>query len=604
MSSVQRMRRRRFCQGLSALAVGSTWLGGVRSGWTEPIPPSATLDPQRGEAELSGPRGGPWRRLMLDARVVEASAGLTRQFPAAVKHPARPVLVRERPWEGVSAITGPYVYGTVLREAGRFRLWYQILWRGNHIGYAESEDGLHWVKPAVGRIELDGSRDNNLVVSALAREATGGVCHNPSVIRRPGADDPAARYVVFGDDSQSGSPRTAYSPDRLRWTYAADDPAAPLLASSDVVSFFYDVYQQRYAATWKTRNHRARAVGVAWSPDGRRWHKPWEGPVFAADDLDPDATQIYGMPVFPYQGLYLGLPWIYHARYIPYGEYSVERLHEAQADSPRTIDVQIAWSWDLVNWTRPSPRRPWLACGTEGNWDGGSVVTARAPVVVGDELWLYYGGFSGRHDDKRVQAAIGLATLRLDGFCALVAGEEEGWMISRREPMRRPEVMVNARIAPGGHVAAELLDRNNRVLPGFSRQECRTLAGDSVRHVLRWTTQRLPQEVLQSDCKNPLLAEAGGAVFVFAVQLGPGPAGPGPLPRAGALRRRVWLRSGWPRTRALSFPKIHEVGVSADENLRFPAVAGRGAGGAGGCRPAGGSGRRTRAGGPGRSAGG
>jgi len=501
MPSARSLERRRFCQWLSAMAAGAAWSGSAAGAMTERGPSAVALDPQRGEDELSGPRGGPWRRLMLDARVVEASEGLTRQFPEAAKHPANPVLVRDRPWEGVSAITGPYVYGTVLREEGRFRLWYQILWRGNHVGYAESQDGLHWVKPALGLIELDGSRENNLVVSAAARQATGGDCHNPSVLRRPGAVDPTARYALFGYDSTSGHPRVAFSPDGLRWTYPAESPSRPLFTSSDVVSFFYDVYQQRYAATWKTRNRRGRAVGVAFSADGLHWTKVWDGPVFVADDLDPDATQIYGMPVFPYQGLYVGLPWIYHARYIPYGDYSVEKLHEAQSDSPRTIDVQLAWSWDLVNWTRPSPRRPWLSCGAEGSWDDGTIVTARAPVRVGDELWFYYGGCNGRHDDKRVQAAIGLATLRLDGFCALAAGEDEGWMISRREPMRRPEVIVNARVSPGGSLVAELVDRHNHTIPGFSRQDCQPLVGDSVRHMLRWTTPRLPDEVLRGDCK-------------------------------------------------------------------------------------------------------
>jgi hypothetical protein len=75
----------------------------------------------------------------------------------------------------------------------------------------------------------------------------------------------------------------------------------------------------------------------------------YDGPVFGADDHDPDTTQIYGMPVFAYQGLFIGLPWIYRARYFRYGEYSVEKLHEAQSDSPRTMEVQLAWSWDLVH---------------------------------------------------------------------------------------------------------------------------------------------------------------------------------------------------------------------------------------------------------------
>lgn len=37
---------------------------------------------------------------------------------------------------------------------------------------------------------------------------------------------------------------------------------------------------------------------VAVSRDGLGWRKILDGPVFGADDLDPSATQIYGMPVF------------------------------------------------------------------------------------------------------------------------------------------------------------------------------------------------------------------------------------------------------------------------------------------------------------------
>ena len=61
--------------------------------------------------------------------------------------------------------------------------------------------------------------------------------------------------------------------------------------------------------------------------------------------------------------------------------------------------------------------------------------------------------------------ATGLATLRLDGFCSFRAGDTEGWLISRREPFRRPAVTLNARVGTNGCVAAEILDRHNRVLP-------------------------------------------------------------------------------------------------------------------------------------------
>ena len=73
---------------------------------------------------------------------------------------------------------------------------------------------------------------------------------------------------------------------------------------------------------------------------------------------------------------------------------------------------------------------------------------------------------------KRVNAAIGLATLRLDGFCSMRAGDTEGWLISRRDPFRRPVVTINARTGADGYVLAEILDRRNRVVPGFSKEDC------------------------------------------------------------------------------------------------------------------------------------
>lgn len=488
------MERRAFC--FASIAAMTAAGSGIRS-WAAPIEATAGVEDQ-----LAGPAQGPWRRLFLDAAVVEKSVGLSRIFHAAQKHSVSPIIQRDRPWEGVAAITGPYVYGTAAWDGGKLRMWYQILTRGNHVGYAESADGIRWNKPELGIVQFEGSKSNNLVVSAYDPEATGGgQCHNPSVIRNAAEPDPQKRYALYGFDSQCGHPRVAYSPDGLRWRYPAESAKQPLFASSDVVNFFQDPYQRRCTATWKTRNRRGRAVGVAWSSDGTTWTKPFDGPVFAADDLDPDATQIYGMPVFPYQGLYIGQPWIYHARYFRYGEYSVDKLHEAQADSPRTMDVQVAWSWDLVNWTRPPQRGNLIERGPSGAWDGGMIVTARAPVIVGDELFFYYGGCDGVHDQPRVRAAIGLAKLRLDGFCSLRAGATEGWLISRREPFREPAVTINAKTGADGAIVAEILDRNNRVLPGFGREDCEIFRGDSVRHVLKWKSNRFSAEQTFEDYK-------------------------------------------------------------------------------------------------------
>jgi hypothetical protein len=497
------MKRREFCLASAAACAAAQFSG--RDCAAQP-PANASAPGKKSslfvEADLAGPAQGPWRRLFLDAAVVEKSEGLSRVFHAAQKCAGNPVIQRDRPWEGVAAITGPYVYGTVFWDGGKLRLWYQTLTRGNHVGYAESDDGIHWIKPDLRIIEFNNSKSNNLVVSAYQPEATGGGnCHNPSVILRPREQDPQKRYALYGFDGQCGHARIAFSPDGLHWNYPAESAKQPLFSSSDVVNFFYDPYQARYSATWKTRNRRGRAVGIAWSADGLNWTKPFDGPIFAADDLDPDTTQIYGMPVFPYQGLYIGQPWIYSARYFRFGEYSVEKLHEAQEDSPRTMDVQLAWSWDLVNWTRPPQRSEFIPRGAKGTWDSSMIVTARAPVIVGDQLYFYYGGCDGVHDQPRVRAAIGLATLRMDGFCSMRADQAEGWLMSRREPFHEPAVTINARTAGDGFVTAEILDRHNKVMPGFARQDCQAFSGDSVRHVLKWNSGAFAADHARTDYK-------------------------------------------------------------------------------------------------------
>ena len=456
---------------------------------------------------VAGRPSGPWRRLFLDAMVVERRQGLERVFHSAEKHPGNPVLRKDRPWEGTPTRSGPYLYGTVMWDGGRLRMWYHCYAQGYVNCYAESTDGITWTKPSLGLIEYGGSTDNNLFLAGSETvEAPdvfrgGGRCHNPSVIKRPWEDDAEKRYALFCYAQEYRHARVAFSPDGLRWTFVPETARKALFGSSDVLNFFHDPYRDRYVCTLKSGNRRGRAAGVATSRDGLTWEKPVAGPVFVADDLDPDATQVYGMPVFPYQGLYIGIPWIYNSRWFKYGGYTDKRMYEVERGSPCTIDAQLAWSWDLVNWTRAPQRKPLIPRGRPGEFDSDMIYTARAPVQMGEKLYFYYGGFNEPHNSTTYISHIGLATLRIDGFCSMRAGADEGWFITRRERFCVPRVTINARVRAGGHVVAEVLDRDDRVIPGFSRDECRRFTGDSIAHQLAWGADAFPEEHRGPDKK-------------------------------------------------------------------------------------------------------
>ncbi len=142
-------------------------------------------------------------------------------------HENNPVLRRGEP----DALWAAF-YGTVFYLDGKFRMWYSAVFdrqdmkrRINmRLAYAESDDGVHWIKPKLGLREFRGSSDNNLC--ALNRE-----CYNCQVLYEPEEPRPERRFkMIYTGYHHRGldKPRlcVAYSPDGLRWV---DHPKNPVV---------------------------------------------------------------------------------------------------------------------------------------------------------------------------------------------------------------------------------------------------------------------------------------------------------------------------------------------------------------------------------------
>ena len=98
------------------------------------------------------------RQLFVDDDVIAAVKNVTRRQHRPAKHPANPVIVRDRPWEFSTYFrTSTF---NVLHDprAGLFKCWYEDFYSyfgspkhkpglDSRIMYAQSEDGLHWEKP-------------------------------------------------------------------------------------------------------------------------------------------------------------------------------------------------------------------------------------------------------------------------------------------------------------------------------------------------------------------------------------------------------------------------------------------------------------------------
>jgi len=179
-------------------------------------------------------------------------------------------------------------------------------------------------------------------------------------------------------------------------------------------------------------------------------------------------TEIYSVTPLSYEGLVIAL----------YDLWPLEVLMKVSRDMQTWRDVDF-------------PRRA-LSVGRFGEWDSGMVYGSSTMLVIDDEIRLYYLGANRAHCTRELPLTkpshtlgMGLATLRLDGFVSMRAGDEAGVLTTKPMRLAGKRLTVNAACL-GGELRAELLDADGNVVPGFGRDECDPLTGDEIRHVVTW----------------------------------------------------------------------------------------------------------------------
>jgi len=438
---------------------------------------------QAGAAASVDDLTGPWH-LVVDDYPVISRTNVARTYHAFEKYANNPVLVAEYPWEDLV-----YLYGTVLPNETRtgYRMWYHTLRPDdtNNDGslelYATSTDGIQWAKPILNLRSWHGSTANNMF---FTRPTAGGMT---SVMHTPWEPDTNQLYQLMNFDS--GGFYGAWSPDGIHITDAPNNPV--FTGGSDVGQFCWDPHTQLYRGyvknSWYDWNGRKRrAVALTTTTNIASW--PQESLILWPDAYDDrwiipgsvQRTHFYGLSAFAYESMYIGFLWIFRAT-------------ELDGEMPGYLIgpcfVELVSSHDGVHWTRQEGTRPpILALGPNGAWDDGMVFTARAPIVEGDTIKLWYGGFDQVHGSslKTTTGSIGLATLRKDGFASLDAGATAGTIATRPLGGADGALQLNYR-AVGGSLKVEVLDENNAVVPGYSEADCVALTGDSVAETVVWT---------------------------------------------------------------------------------------------------------------------
>ncbi len=403
------------------------------------------------------------------------STDMTRTWHAFTKHPANPLVRPDQPWEGRVV----YCYGTCMIDAGEYRWYYLSVFEpapGRSrfaVCLATSQDGIIWGKPELGATDFAGSIANNIVMYDACI---------PSVLKFPDEPDPDRRYRMLYWNLAGGPSGyyLAFSPDGIHWRQHEGNPVWPGAAGGttpdgpgDVINTFFDTAAGRFVAFAKVRRAEVfgsgRIIARGESPDGITWSAPEV--VLVPDELDPPDTQFYGMAAFPYENLYLGLLWVFHT----------------DAD---TIDVQLAWSRDGRRWQRSGARNAVIELGPEGSWDAGMILTVQSPIVLDDEVRVYYSGWEGGHEETERGAAMGLASMRRDGFVSMDAGDE--WASLLTTPMTSGRSLFVNADCTGGELRAAVVGAHEEPIRGLSAARCTPVSGDGLRHELRWPGAELP----------------------------------------------------------------------------------------------------------------
>jgi len=308
-----------------------------------------------------------------------------------------PILVADKPWELGATLRAISV---IPEEGGkRLRLYY-LIWNRpdftkNALCVAFSEDGLHWEKPDLGE-------GHNVVMRGSGRKLNWGVFFPYQVIHDPADEDESLRWkMVYWDQPAATSPYgmcLAGSKDGFAWQPLGDHPVITAgndgccLLAMDTPSPVpwmqskYHIYQQ----TWKynpslpvdrdnlRRMHRRISL---WPTE--HFRGKWIGPItiLEPDDDDPPALQFYWLTPFRMRNGYGGFLACHHT-------------------IDQTMDLQFVTSKDGWTWERRLDRQPLLPTGEPGRFDCGSVFSISGPMLVGDKVYIPYGGRARLHDQQ------------------------------------------------------------------------------------------------------------------------------------------------------------------------------------------------------------
>lgn len=393
--------------------------------------------------------------LFVDTHLIETMDGLSFKLHQPIP---REVVIRfDRPWEGPFS-----AYVTVVKDGDMYKMWY----RGHGIKcqevtcYAESSDGIRWVRPDLGLFEWEGSKRNNIVWMGMGT-------HNfaPFVDLNPNAKEDE-RYKAIG-----GIPLRAFvSKDGIHWRMVKGEPIIMDGTFDSQNTAFWDEVKGNYVCYLRDYKDGIRGIKRSTSYDFIHWTRPqWIGLG------DTPVEHLYTNGIIPYfraPHIYLAFP----KRFVP-DRSSLKEGHEMGLS-----DAVFMSSRDGLNWDRRF-MEAFIRPGDDPcNWTHRSNMPAWGIVLTGErEISIYYSQFYFQD-----ACCMRRGTLRVDGFVSVHADYWGGEFTTKPILFKGTRLIINYATSAVGHIMVELQDIEGNPIQDFTLNEAEVIYGDEIERVVFW----------------------------------------------------------------------------------------------------------------------
>lgn len=286
--------------------------------------------------------------------------------------------------------------------------------------FAYSDDGINWVAYPENPV-IKGHQDTNNCFFFDRKSGKYVIYGRPTVFSKLGRG--SNRFVGRSE-----------SEDMVNWS-----PYRTILDTDERdADPFYFLNELSLRNTWFEHYNR---------PDLFRYHD---------DGSRGRNRQFYGITVYPYYDMYIGLAQVID---ILTGETWQELVH----------------SYDNINWEREAVPIPFIAP-RKGHWDSGMthIPAASPPVPVNDKIYFYYTGSPYNHHQARLElgpTGVGIRFIEKDRYIGYRASDYYGELIT--VPIKKPDsIYINASIGMNGDLSAEIIGPYGEEIESFEAGSC------------------------------------------------------------------------------------------------------------------------------------